>query len=62
MIFERTNKLRMGDVLFVPGAGCNLLARDLQIQLGIRVLPERAKMVAKLLQLKEEDEKEIKVV
>lgn len=51
----------MRDVLFVPGAGCNLLARNLQIHLGIRVLPERAKMVAKLLWLKEEDEKKMKI-
>lgn len=49
----RTNKIGMGDVLFVSGAGCNLLARDLQVQLGINVLSERAKMIAKFLQLKE---------
>lgn len=61
MIFEGTNKIGMGDVLFVPGAGCNLLGRELQLQLGIGVLPEGDKMVVKFLRLKE-DEKQIEVV
>lgn len=60
MIFERTNKIRMGDIYLYLGPECNLLARDLQVELGIRVLPESAKMVAKLLWLKEENEKQIK--
>lgn len=62
MIFEETNKIRMRDHLFVPGARCNLLRRDLQVQLVVRVLPEGDKIVVKLLQLNEEGEKQIKVV
>lgn len=61
VIFEGTNKIGMEDVLFVSEAGCNMLGRDLQAQLSIGVLPERDKMVAKLLWLKE-DERQIKEV
>lgn len=37
------------DVLFLPKLGCNLLGRDLQIQLGIRVVPQDGRMVARVM-------------
>lgn len=58
MIFEATKKITVEGVLFLPEAGCNFLGRDLQVQLSIGVLPERDKMVAKLLWLKEKDERQ----
>ncbi|RMC19754.1 hypothetical protein DUI87_03318 [Hirundo rustica rustica] len=49
----------MGDVLLVPKAGSNLLGRDLQVKLGIGVIPEDGKMTAKVLKLGQEDEEKI---
>ena len=43
VMFEGTNQIGMGDVLLVRGAGCYLPGRDLQVQLGIGVLPEDRK-------------------
>lgn len=60
--FEGTNKIGIGNVLLVPEAGCSLLGWDLQVQLDIGVLPEEAKMVVKLLQLREEEKKIHKMV
>lgn len=49
----------MGDFLLVPGAGCYLLKRVLQAQLGIGIIPEEGKMVAKKLKFHQEDEERI---
>lgn len=57
--FEETNRIGIGDILLVPKARCSLLEQDLQVQLGIKVLPEEGKMVVKLLSLREEDEERI---
>lgn len=57
VIFKGNHKTGMGDILLVPGAECNLLGRDLQIQLGTGVLPKEGEMVVKLFKLKEDDEK-----
>lgn len=57
MVFEGNDKIGVGNILLVPGAGCNLLGRDLQIQLGVGVIPKEGKMIAKILS--QEDESKI---
>ena len=59
VVIEGETKIGIGDVLLVPGAGSNLLGRDLQIQLGIGVIPEEGRMTAKVLKLSQEDERKI---
>lgn len=59
VIIEGETKIWLGDVLLVPGAGSNLLGRDLQVKLGIGVIPEEGRMTAKILKLNQEDEKKI---
>lgn len=50
VILEGTNQIGMGVlfVLFVPGAGCDLLGRDLHVQLGMGVLPGGEEMAVRL--------------
>ncbi|RMC20105.1 hypothetical protein DUI87_00951 [Hirundo rustica rustica] len=59
VVIEGETKIWMGDVLLVPKAGSNLLGRDLQVKLGIGVIPEDGKMTAKVLKLGQEDEEKI---
>ncbi|RMB93255.1 hypothetical protein DUI87_30377 [Hirundo rustica rustica] len=59
VVIEGETKIWMGDVLLVPKAGSNLLGRDLQVKLGIGVIPEDGKMTAKVLKLGQEDKKNI---
>lgn len=47
------------DLLYMPKLECNLLGRDLQIQLGVGVIPQDGQMVAKVTILRESDESEI---
>ncbi|KAJ7409002.1 hypothetical protein BTVI_58147 [Pitangus sulphuratus] len=47
------------DLLLVPEAGYNLSGRDLQVSLGIGVVPEEGEMKVKIMTLKEEDEDKI---
>ncbi|XP_039566694.1 uncharacterized protein LOC120502842 [Passer montanus] len=47
------------DLLYLPELDSNLLGRDLQVQLKIGVVPEGKHMVAKMMLLKDEDEKGI---
>lgn len=44
-------RMGVGDVILVPGAGVNFLGKDLQIQLGIEVIPEEERAVDKLLEI-----------
>lgn len=46
------------DLLYVPKLECNLLGRDLQIQLGVGGIPQDGRMVAKVTILRESDESE----
>lgn len=57
---ESKTRIGVGDLLIVPGAGCNLLGRDLQLQLEIGVVPEEGQMKVRILQLTPEDEAQIK--
>lgn len=41
------DRIWMENVLLVPGAGSNLLGRDLQLKLGIEVIPEEGKIKLK---------------
>ncbi|RMC20651.1 hypothetical protein DUI87_01503 [Hirundo rustica rustica] len=59
VVIEGETKIWMGDVLLFPKAGSNLLGRDLQVKLGIGVIPEDGKMTAKVLKLGQEDEEKI---
>ncbi|RMC03780.1 hypothetical protein DUI87_19533 [Hirundo rustica rustica] len=59
VVIEGETKIWVGDVLLVPKAGSNLLGRDLQVKLGIGVIPEDEKMTAKVLKLGQEDEEKI---
>ncbi|RMC16746.1 hypothetical protein DUI87_06340 [Hirundo rustica rustica] len=59
VVIEGETKIWVGDVLLVPKAGSNLLGRDLQVKLGIGVIPEDGKMTAKVLKLGQEDEEKI---
>lgn len=43
----------------MPNLDSNLLGRDLQVQLNIGVVPEEGQMVAKMLILKQDDERGI---
>lgn len=47
------------NLLYMPRLGCNLLGRDLQVQLGVGVIPQEGRMVAKVMLMREEDESEI---
>lgn len=60
VMFEGTNQIGMGDVLLVPGDGCNLPGRDFHVQLGLGVLPEERKWKSDFP--KEEDEKQMEGV
>lgn len=59
VMFKGHSRVGIGDVSLIPEAGCNLLGRDLEIQLKIGVVPEEGRLVVKILQLRQEDEKEI---
>ncbi|RMC04175.1 hypothetical protein DUI87_18994 [Hirundo rustica rustica] len=59
VVIEAETKIWMGDVLLVPKAGSNFLGRDLEVKLGIEVIPEDGKMTAKVLKLGQEDEEKI---
>ncbi|RMC19578.1 hypothetical protein DUI87_03136 [Hirundo rustica rustica] len=59
VVIEGETKIWVGDVLLVPKAGSNLLGRDLQVNIGIGVIPEDGKMTAKVLKLGQEDEEKI---
>lgn len=59
VVIEGETKIGIGDALLAPEAGSNLLGRDLQIQLGIGVIPEEGKMTAKVFKLSQEDESKI---
>ncbi|RMB99776.1 hypothetical protein DUI87_23778 [Hirundo rustica rustica] len=59
VVIEGETKIWVEDVLLVPKAGSNLLGRDLQVKLGIGVIPEDGKMTAKVLKLGQEDEEKI---
>ncbi|RMC21271.1 hypothetical protein DUI87_02132 [Hirundo rustica rustica] len=59
VVIEGETKIWVGDVLLVPKAGSNLLGRDLQVKLGIGVIPEDGKMTAKVLKFGQEDEEKI---
>lgn len=56
---EGPNRFTTGNLLLVLGARQNLLGRDLQLLLGIGVLPEEGQMKAKILTLTNEDEDKI---
>lgn len=45
VVIKRGDKEGEGDILFAPGAGCNLLGRDFQVRLGLGVILEEGKMV-----------------
>ncbi|RMC19924.1 hypothetical protein DUI87_03491 [Hirundo rustica rustica] len=59
VVIEGETRIWMGDILLVPGTGSNLLGRDLQVKLGIGVIPQEGKMMAKILKLDQEDEDKI---
>lgn len=59
VVIEGETKIGTEDVLLVPGAGWNLLRRVLQVQLGIGIIPEEGKTVAKVLKFHHEDEERI---
>ncbi|KAJ7412842.1 endogenous retrovirus group k member 25 pol [Pitangus sulphuratus] len=56
---EGETKITVEDLLLVPEVGYNLLGRDLQVSLGIGVVPEEGEMKVKIMTLKEEDEDKI---
>ncbi|XP_069737375.1 uncharacterized protein [Phaenicophaeus curvirostris] len=49
----------MADLVVIPEAGINLLGRDLQIPLGIEIVPKDNRMVVRLFKLTIQDEEEI---
>lgn len=40
----------------MPKLECNLLGRDLQVQLGVGVIPKEGRMVAEVMVIRLEDE------
>lgn len=60
VVIEGETQIWIRDVFLVPGASSNLLERDLQVKLGIRVIPQEGKMTARILKLDQEDEDKFK--
>lgn len=47
------------DFIYLPKLESNLLRRDLQVQLGVGIIPEGGRMIVKVMKLAEVDMKEI---
>lgn len=58
VVIRRNSRESWCDLLYMPVLECSLLGRDLQVQLGVRVIP-RGQMVAEVMLMREEDESEI---
>lgn len=47
------------NLFYMPRLGCNLLGRDLQVQLGVGVILHEGRMVAEVMLMREENKSEI---
>lgn len=56
---KRNYQMATGNILFIPGAGCNPLGRDDQIQLNLGVIPDEGRVVVCMLHLRPQDEEKI---
>lgn len=59
MIIRGNSREGCTDLLFMPKLECSLLGRDLQVQLGVGVVPKGGQMVTEMMVTKLEDEKAI---
>lgn len=56
VVIRENSREGCSDLLYMPKLECNLLGRDLQVQLGVGVIPKEGRMVAEVMVIRLENE------